>query len=191
MIFELPSSLEKCSDLKELIWISENGSGKLSIDDYELIGLGKEGFKFADCDNCVVCKQPVVTTKKTTTTKTTTTATTTKAPTTTTSATTQPPTTTKKKVEKRPCEDVFKGKDGNPRKEVTIRMDVDVNTLLSVNVGKLLAKADLLENSRSKNFAIKDVTPSKIPHFKSIFTYIYNFYPYIFSIDSCIELREC
>ena len=62
---------------------------------------------------------------------------------------------------KRPCEDVFKDKDGKPRSEVTIRMEVDVNTLLSVNVNKLLEKANLLGNSRSKNFAIKDVTPSK------------------------------
>ena len=149
MIFELPSNLQKCADLKNLPWISER-AGKYGIDDYELIGLGEEGFQFARCDNCVVCKAEIVTTKKTTTTTTTTTTSTTS-----TTKTTEAPTTKPKKAEKRPCEDIFKGKT-----EVTITMKVDVNTLLSVNVYKLLEKANLLGNSRSKNFAIKDVTPS-------------------------------
>lgn len=154
MIFELPSSLRKCADLKTLPWITER-AGKYGIDDYELIGLGEEGFQFARCDNCVVCKSEIVTTKKPTTTTTTTTTKTTST------TTTAPTTTTKSRAQKRPCEDVFKDKDGKPRSEVTIRMEVDVNTLLSVNVNKLLEKANLLGNSRSKNFAIKDVTPSK------------------------------
>lgn len=156
MIFELPSSLRKCADLKNLAWITER-AGKYGIDDYELIGLGEEGFQFARCDNCVICKTEIVTTEKTTSTTTTTTTTTTS--TTTTTTTTEAPT-TKTRAQKRPCEEVFKGKDGKPRTEVTIRMEVDVNTLLSVNVNKLLEKANLLGNSRSKNFAIKDVTPT-------------------------------
>ena len=146
MIFELPSNLQKCADLKKLAWINER-AGKYGIDDYELIGLGEEGFQFARCDNCVVCKSEATTTSTTTTTTTTT------STTTTTTTTTEAPTT--KQPKKRPCEDIFKGKT-----ELTLRMEVDVNTMLSVNVNKLLEKANLSGSSRSKNFAIKDVTPS-------------------------------
>ena len=153
MIFELPEELAKCSKLKGLDWITDDGT----IDSYELAGLaGKDGFRIANCDNCVLCESELTTAPSAT-------STTTPTTTTSTTTTTTTSTTTKKKVIKK-CENVF-FQNGKSTEEVTLQMDVDVNVKLSVDVNKLLEKAvskKLLDRGKAKsNFNIKNVAPCK------------------------------